>query len=225
VESSNPSSHFHDSAASVSPPLRRRQPTNAEAQALDGRGATPQTAARPQSQQGSSSGGSHFSSASRRIDVSANGSSAHWNGTAPVRPLLAVPPPAGGSAPDTPEWMDRSGLAGDLSVIGSSGAPTPLARAASSGDADADADVEDLTQRGGKAAAAAMRARQQSQPDSVPEAKPVTELFGTWARRQKHFPRKAEVRRPCSPLGPELSTPGACCEMLHMCSRHLTCVL
>ena len=91
--------------------------------------------------------------------------------------------------------MDRSSLAGNLSVIDSSGAPTPLARAASSGDADADADVEDLTQRGGGAAAAAMRARQQSQPDSVPEVQPVTELFGTWARRQKHFPRKAEVRR------------------------------
>lgn len=199
VESSEPSSHFHDSAASMSPPEARRQ-TAAEARgAKAGRAATAPSDAHSDSQQGSSnsSAGSHASSACRQIAVSANGASAHWNGAAAIWRLPQQMPPVSGSGPETPEWMDRSSLTGNMSAIDSSCAPTPLAPVAlgeSSGELGSE---EDAKQHGGGAAAAALRGAEQQQQQQQQQSQkandsdqPPSELFGTWACRQKHFPRQ-----------------------------------
>lgn len=82
--------------------------------------------------------------------------------------------------------MDRSSLTGNLSALDSSEAPTPLANASDLGNLT----EEEVTQHGGDGAAAAL-ARAQQQAQQQQHDKTPSELFGTWARRQKHFPREA----------------------------------
>lgn len=230
------SGRFHDSAESMSPPERQRRlldvvhtssasgaapssKTTAAAGHATSNGYHPRgerdsaggaAAVQPKTvgrRSGSTSSGSHSShgsvSASRQIAQSIS----NYRRPQPLPP----PPEAELSEPQTPEWTDASVNLSTLRsemLLAASDNGTPLLGTS----ADDEAQLAAGEQQHGSSRAAAVAAgsdsRQHASSDAGRHSTPApAELFGTWARRQRHFQTAAEAAERADSSGADDAAP------------------